>query len=114
MMTSFTCHAFVTPSKSITTVSTRQVRLAMVVEGSSGDDESSDGNNSVATIIMVNGMPGPMATAAAEACLRKGLQLSPVAMTGPDVEECIVTVTDDVTGRSSEVRLIPSTNTQES
>ena len=36
--------------------------------------------------VMVNGMPGPMATAAAEACLRKGLQLSPVAMTGPEIE----------------------------
>ena len=28
-------------------------------------------------VVMVNGMPGPMATAAAEACLRKGLNLSP-------------------------------------
>jgi len=62
---------------------------------------------------MVNGMPGPMATAAAEACLRKGLQLSPVAMTGPDVTPCTITVVDVVTGRSSNVRLIPSTNRAE-
>lgn len=63
--------------------------------------------------VMVNGMPGPMATAAAEACLRKGLKLSPVAMTGPDVEPSTITVTDDVTGTSSDVRLIPSTNSDE-
>lgn len=60
--------------------------------------------------IMVNGMPGPMATAAAQACLRKGLSLSPVAMTGPDVEPCTITVSDDVTGASAEVRLIPATD----
>ena len=58
--------------------------------------------------IMVNGMPGPMATAAAEACLRKGLSLSPVAMTGPDIEPSTITVTDDITGKSSDVRLIPA------
>ena len=63
--------------------------------------------------IMVNGMPGPMATAAAEACLRKGLKLSPVAMTGPDVSPCTITVADEVTGTSSNVRLIPSSNTEE-
>lgn len=63
--------------------------------------------------VMVNGMPGPMATAAAEACLRKGLKLSPVAMTGPNVESTTVTVTDSVTKRSSQVRLIPSTDEQE-
>lgn len=62
---------------------------------------------------MVNGMPGPMATAAAEACLRKGLKLSPVAMTGPDVEACTITVSDEVTGKSSDVRLIPSPETEE-
>lgn len=59
---------------------------------------------------MVNGMPGPMATAAAQACLRKGLSLSPVAMTGPDMEESTITVTDDVSGSSAEVRLIPATD----
>lgn len=63
--------------------------------------------------IMVNGMPGPMATAAAEACLRKGLKLSPVAMTGPDIEPCTITVTDKVTGKSSDVRLIPATEVEE-
>jgi len=63
--------------------------------------------------IMVNGMPGPMATAAAEACLRKGLSLSPVAMTGPEIEPCTITVTDDVTGSSADVRLIPATDRDE-
>lgn len=63
--------------------------------------------------IMVNGMPGPMATAAAEACLRKGLKLSPVAMTGPDIEPCTISVQDIVTGTSADVKLIPSTNTEE-
>ena len=62
---------------------------------------------------MVNGMPGPMATEAAEACLRKGLSLSPVAMTGPDIEPCTITVFDDVSERHADVRLIPSSNVEE-
>ena len=62
---------------------------------------------------MVNGMPGPMATAAAEACLRKGLQLSPIAMTGPNVETSTITVVDPITQRQANVRLISSTNTEE-
>jgi 4-hydroxy-tetrahydrodipicolinate reductase len=73
---------------------------------------SSDDENS-GIYVMVNGMPGPMATAAAEACLRKGLTLSPVAMTGPDVKDCTLTVKDSVTGRSADVRLIPSSNVDE-
>lgn len=63
--------------------------------------------------VMVNGMPGPMATAAAEACLRKGLKLAPNAMTGPEIEPCIITVADQVTGKSASVRLIPSTEVDE-
>ena len=63
--------------------------------------------------VMVNGMPGPMATAAAEACLRKGLNLAPVAMTGPDIEPCTIHVHDTVTDRSAKVKLIPSTETDE-
>jgi len=63
--------------------------------------------------VMVNGMPGPMAVASAEACLRKGLGISPVAMTGPNVEPQTITVTDSVTGKSSDVRLIPSSMTEE-
>ena len=62
------------------------------------------------TRVMVNGMPGPMATAAAEACIRKGLKLAPFAMTGPDMEEMSITVVDSVTGNSANVRLIPSSN----
>mmetsp|Transcript_21460 Transcript_21460/g.46516 ORF Transcript_21460/g.46516 Transcript_21460/m.46516 type:complete len:343 (+) Transcript_21460:82-1110(+) len=63
--------------------------------------------------VMVNGMPGPMATAAAEACLRKGLKLSPFALTGPDVAPATITVVDDVTGRSGNVFLVPSTQSDE-
>jgi dihydrodipicolinate reductase len=63
--------------------------------------------------VMVNGMPGPMATAAAEACLRKGLSLSPIAMTGPDVEPSTITVHDTVSGNSANVKLIPSTQIEE-
>jgi len=72
---------------------------------SSGNDDNDDSSS---LRIMVNGMPGPMATAAAEACLRKGLSLSPIAMTGPDIKEQTITVTDDITGKSAEVRLIPA------
>ena len=63
--------------------------------------------------VMVNGMPGPMATAAAEARLRKGLTLSPLAMTGPEVEPCTIHVYDATSQRSAQVKLIPSTQTQE-
>jgi len=58
--------------------------------------------------VMVNGMPGPMATAAAEACLRKGMKLAPVAMTGPDIDPMTIMVFDPITEKSTEVRLIPS------
>lgn len=75
------------------------------------DDDSSSSSEEV--YVMVNGMPGPMATAAAEACLRKGLSLSPFAMTGPDIEPCTITVVDSVTGNSSNVRLIPSNQPEE-
>ena len=60
--------------------------------------------------VMVNGMPGPMATEAAEACLRKGLKLAPVAMTGPDMEPMTIQVVDTDTSRSANVRLIPSSD----
>jgi 4-hydroxy-tetrahydrodipicolinate reductase len=63
--------------------------------------------------VMVNGMPGPMATATAEACLRKGLKLTPVAMTGPNVEPSTITVSDSVSGKSTSVRLVPSSDIEE-
>lgn len=63
--------------------------------------------------VMVNGMPGPMATAAAEACLRKGLKLSPFAMTGPGLEPMTISVLDMVTKSHQDVRLIPSDKTDE-
>ena len=63
--------------------------------------------------VMVNGMPGPMATAAAEACLRKGLKLAPAAMTGPDISPMTITVVDPVTEKSTDVRLIPSVESDE-
>lgn len=74
---------------------------------------SADVNNYDDFKVMVNGMPGPMATAAAEACLRKGLKLSPMAMTGPDIEPATITVVDEVTGNYANVRLIPSSDTDE-
>lgn len=58
--------------------------------------------------IMVNGMPGPMAVAAAQACLRRGLKLAPCAMTGPDVAPQTITVVDEDTGHFTDVKLIPS------
>lgn len=70
-------------------------------------------NNNDDIYVMVNGMPGPMATAAAEACLRKGLKLAPVAMTGPDVDPMTIQVFDNVSSRSAEVRLIPSSRKDE-
>jgi len=60
--------------------------------------------------VMVNGMPGPMATVTAEACLRRGLKITPVAMTGPEITPSTITVADAITGKSSNVRLIPSSN----
>lgn len=63
--------------------------------------------------VMVNGMPGPMATAAAEACLRKGMKLTPVAMTGPDIDPMTIVVFDPISQKSAEVRLISSTEKEE-
>ena len=77
------------------------------------EDDSSSTASSTDFYVMVNGMPGPMATAAAEACLRKGLKLAPFAMTGPDVEPATITVVDETTQKSSNVFLIPSTQTDE-
>jgi len=74
---------------------------------------SSTENDEVDIHVMVNGMPGPMATAAAEACLRKGMKLTPVAMTGPDVDPMTIVVFDPISQKSSEVRLIPSTEKEE-
>lgn len=61
---------------------------------------------------MVNGMPGPMATAAAEACLRKGLKLCPFALTGPDIERMTISVVDTITERKQDVDLIPSSQSE--
>ena len=101
-----TASAFVTPSSTAHTAHRAQASRTKATATSlkmSADEFT----------IMVNGMPGPMATAAAEACLRKGLKLSPIAMTGPDIEPSTITVSDTVTGTSSNVRLIPSTEMDE-
>eukprot|EP00531_Pseudo-nitzschia_arenysensis_P018887 CAMPEP_0116121066 /NCGR_PEP_ID=MMETSP0329-20121206/3504_1 /TAXON_ID=697910 /ORGANISM="Pseudo-nitzschia arenysensis, Strain B593" /LENGTH=339 /DNA_ID=CAMNT_0003614865 /DNA_START=77 /DNA_END=1096 /DNA_ORIENTATION=+ len=74
---------------------------------------SSTGSDESDINVMVNGMPGPMATAAAEACLRKGMKLAPVAMTGPDIDPMTIVVFDPVSQKSSEVRLIPSVDKDE-
>jgi 4-hydroxy-tetrahydrodipicolinate reductase len=94
---------------------------AVVVPQSCSSDHSSTLQLSSSTTsddetniyVMVNGMPGPMATAAAEACLRKGLKLTPVAMTGPDVDPMTIVVYDPISDKSSEVKLIPSTKKDE-
>ena len=88
--------------------STRRIKASAV-----GSLRMADTADSSEVYVMVNGMPGPMATAAAEACLRKGLSLSPVAMTGPDIEPCSITVVDSVTSKSANVRLIPSNQPEE-
>lgn len=75
--------------------------------------DSSDGDDLSSVRVMVNGMPGPMAVAAAEACLRKGLKLAPVALTGPDVAASTIAVVDPDTGNTQSVRLIPSNDTDE-
>lgn len=85
----------------------RQPLCSLLQLSSSTSDEGLDIH------VMVNGMPGPMATAAAEACLRKGLKLTPVAMTGPEVDTMTIMVYDPVSERSSEVKLIPSTEKEE-
>jgi 4-hydroxy-tetrahydrodipicolinate reductase len=79
------------------------------------DDHADEDNNNIMSNvkIMVNGMPGPMATAAAEACLRKGLQLAPFALTGPGLEKMTISVLDLVTNRHQDVRLIPSDDSVE-
>jgi 4-hydroxy-tetrahydrodipicolinate reductase len=59
---------------------------------------------------MVNGLPGPMAAAAAEACLRKGLTLTGIGLTGPDVKPIDYVVTDPDSKRSQTVRLLPVSN----
>ncbi|KAL3935023.1 MAG: hypothetical protein SGBAC_009377 [Bacillariaceae sp.] len=95
--------------------------LALLLEANAFVSQSKQPNRDVSlqmadgddVYVMVNGMPGPMATAAAEACLRKGLKLTPVAMTGPNIPPATITVYDTVTERASDVRLIPSTESDE-
>lgn len=98
-ITSNICYAFVS-TKTFAIPSTTKLHMT------ASDDISN-------VRIMVNGMPGPMATAAAEACLRKGLKLSPIALTGPNIEPVTITVTDADTGNSQAVKLIPSSNNEE-
>ena len=89
-----------------------QLRRMLLLSSSSTDTNNMNEEDDI--YVMVNGMPGPMATAAAEACLRKGLQLSPIAMTGPNVESSrTITVIDPITKRNANVRLISSTNRDE-
>lgn len=82
---------------------------AFASSSSSSSSTSSTALHSTAgdAVIMVNGMPGPMATAAAEACLRKGLNLASIATTGPEIAPMTITVHDQVSQRSQDVKLIP-------
>ena len=63
---------------------------------------------SAAWQVMINGLPGPMATAAAEACIRKGLTLAPFGLTGPSVAAQNLLITDPDTKKSASVSLIPA------
>jgi len=91
----------------------RMRQPAIATTSLAGNDDATDDAAELDFTVMVNGMPGPMATAAAEACLRKGLDLLPVALTGPNVPPQTVTVHDTVSGRSCNVRLVPSSDTDE-
>ena len=94
-----------------TGTSTSFTRSVFSLGMSSKDNGNNKNNNAYSDLrVMVNGMPGPMATEAAEACLRKGLNLAPLALTGPDVPASTIQVVDPDTGRSANVRLIPSNN----
>mmetsp|Transcript_10138 Transcript_10138/g.29987 ORF Transcript_10138/g.29987 Transcript_10138/m.29987 type:complete len:337 (-) Transcript_10138:108-1118(-) len=95
-------NAFVTPTFSTSSRRPRTAKAALKMSADLSDVR-----------VMVNGMPGPMAAAAAEACLRKGLDLAPVALTGPDVTPCTITVSDSVTGKTADVRLIPADQGEE-
>ena len=90
----------------------RQGSVILHMSSSSSSSSSSDGvvadTGKRNVHVMVNGMPGPMATAAAEACLRKGLKLTPFAMTGPDIEKAVISVVDPQTQALANVLLIPS------
>lgn len=42
--------------------------------------------------VMINGMPGPMAVAAAQSCVDRGMHLVPVGFTGPDINNEFITL----------------------
>ena len=48
---------------------------------------------------MVNGLPGAMGKEVAAACLRRGLDVCPVGLTGPQIEEKSVEVDDGEGGK---------------
>ena len=47
----------------------------------------SDSNEFLGPSVMINGLPGPMATAVAETCLDRGLNVIPLAFTGPGIQQ---------------------------
>lgn len=61
--------------------------------------------------VMVNGLPGPMATEVAKACLDRGFKLIPVAFTGSGQPESI---TVEGTEKSQVVSLIPGPGVDDS
>ena len=63
-------------------------------------------SSSLSMRVMINGLPGPMATSVAEACLRKGLTLAPYGLTGPNIKPSPWLVTDPDTGNSASVTLV--------
>lgn len=56
--------------------------------------------------VMVNGLPGAMGKEVAAACLRRGLAVCSVGLTGPQIEEESVEVDDGEGGQKQTVRLV--------
>ncbi|TFJ83561.1 hypothetical protein NSK_004667 [Nannochloropsis salina CCMP1776] len=56
--------------------------------------------------VMVNGLPGAMGKEVAAACLRRGLEVCSVGLTGPQVDEESVDVDDGEGGQAQTIRLV--------
>ena len=54
--------------------------------------------------VMVNGLPGAMGREVAAACLRRGLHLVPVALTGPGLGDKEIVVDDGKGGSQTKVQ----------
>ena len=64
------------------------------------------GGGAPKVVVMVNGLPGAMGKEVAAACLRRGLALCPVGLTGPQIEDESVEVDDGEGGKKQTIRLV--------